>query len=143
MFMALPLNTRISTPEGEAGFAQTLFGSFWCPPLWKWAPWLPAASSTASAGKEGCPGICSSPTMATMLVAGERAELPINSISLLLPVFFFLRFLLYGGKGMSICYQLSLATPGHHLTCGFVNPVIIDIFQDEVGLLGFPRDNTN
>ena len=81
--------------------------------------------------------------MATTLVAGEHSELPINSISLLLPVFFFLRFLLYGRKGMSICHQLSLATPGHHLARGFINPVIINLFQDKVGLLRFPRDNMN
>ena len=76
-------------------------------------------------------------------MAGEGAELPVNSFSLLLPVFFFLSFLLYGGKGMSICHQLSLTAPGHRLARGFVNPVIIDLFQDEVGLLGFPRNNTN
>lgn len=80
--------------------------------------------------------------MATTLVARGHTELPISSISLL-PVFFFLRLLLYGGKGMSICHQLGLTTPGHHLARGFINPVIIDLFQDKVGLLGFPRDNMN
>lgn len=69
--------------------------------------------------------------------------MPINNISLLLPVFFFLRFLLYGGKRVSICHKLRLMAPGHHLTRGFVNPVLSDLFEDEVCLLGLPGDDVN
>lgn len=81
-----------------------------------------------------------SPLMATTLVTGEHTYLPINSISLPLPVFFFLRFLLYGGKGMSICLQLSLMSPGWHL---FINLLIIHLFQDKMGFLLLPRGYMN
>lgn len=69
--------------------------------------------------------------------------MPINNISLLLPVFFFLRFLLYGGKWVSICRQLCLMAPRHHLTRGFINPVLSDLFQDEVRLLGLRGGDVN
>lgn len=78
--------------------------------------------------------------MVTTLVTGEHTGLPINSISLPLPVFFFLRFLLCGGKGMSICLQLSLVSPGWHL---FINLLIINLFQDMMGFLLFPRGYRN
>lgn len=73
-------------------------------------------------------------------VTGEHKDLPTNSISLPLPVFFFPRFLLYGGKGTSICLQLSLVSPGRHR---FVNLVIIDLLQNEMGLLLLPRGCMN
>lgn len=136
--LPLPAPTQISIPEGKAVCSNT----FWVllvPLFWKQAPWLPAASSV----KEGRPGMCSSPPVATTPVAREPTELPVHGISLFLPGFFFLRFLLDGGKETSICHQLSLTTPGHHLAGGFVNPLISDLFQDEVGLFGFPGDNVN